>query len=125
MSRQTMETVRRRRKALGLVQANVWIREEDREAFQAAVAPFRKAARDIEQEAREEAVPFEDFTYRVRFPFAPPAAVRNTMKASGWLYDREGDVWRRRVSEQTVEALRGEAATLKVRYQASIDYEWG
>lgn len=125
MSRQTMETVRKRRKALGLVQANVWIREEDREVFQAAVAPFRKAACDAERKAREEEAPFEDFTYRVRFPISPPAAVRNAMKASGWLYDREGDVWRRRVSEQTEEALRGEAATLKVRYQASIDYEWG
>jgi len=124
MSRQTMHAVRQRRKALGLVQMNVWIHEDDKEDFQKAVAPFRERVRQIEQDAREEPLEFVPFTYLVRFPSVPPAAVRNSMKASGWVYDRDGDVWKRPVSEETVEAIRQEAVTLKIQHQAVTDYDW-
>ncbi|WKE49716.1 hypothetical protein [Gluconobacter oxydans] len=112
MSRQTMHAVRQRRKALGLVQMNVWIHEDDKEDFQKAVAPFRDRGRQIEQDAREEPLEFVPFTYLVRFPVTPPAAVRNSMKASGWVYDRDGDVWKRPVSEENLEVIRQEAVTL-------------
>lgn len=124
MSRQTMHAVRQRRKALGLVQMNVWIHEDDKDDFQKAVAPFRDLARQIEQDARDEPSEFVPFTYLVRFPVTPPAAVRNSMKASGWVYDRDGDVWKRPVSEETLEAIRQEAVTLTVRHQAVTDYDW-
>jgi hypothetical protein len=44
MGKQSMTTLRERRAERGLVQMNLWIREEDREAFAAAVAPFRERA---------------------------------------------------------------------------------
>jgi len=46
------------------------------------------------------------------------------MKASGWVYDRDGDVWKRLVSEETLEAIRQEAVTLTVQHQAVTDYDW-
>lgn len=44
MGKQSMTTLRERRAELGLVQMNLWIRDEDRAAFTAAVAPFRERA---------------------------------------------------------------------------------
>jgi hypothetical protein len=44
MGKQSMTTLRERRAERGLVQMSLWIREEDREAFTAAVAPFRERA---------------------------------------------------------------------------------
>lgn len=42
MSKQSMDTLRERLTELGLVQMNLWIRTEDRDEFEAAVAPFRE-----------------------------------------------------------------------------------
>ena len=43
-----MTALRERRAALGLVQMNLWIREEDRAEFEAAMAPFRERAAAID-----------------------------------------------------------------------------
>jgi hypothetical protein len=48
MGKQSMTTLRERRAERGLVQMNLWIREEDREAFTAAVAPFRERAGELD-----------------------------------------------------------------------------
>ncbi|KDM65093.1 hypothetical protein [Acidiphilium sp. JA12-A1] len=48
MTRQSMNTLRSRRAELGLVQMNLWIREEDRVAFEAAVAPFKARVAEID-----------------------------------------------------------------------------
>lgn len=52
MSKQSMTSLRERRAALGLVQMNLWIREEDRAAFTAAVEPFRRRAGEIDPAQR-------------------------------------------------------------------------
>ena len=48
MGKQSMTTLRERRAERGLVQMNLWIREEDREAFATAVAPFRERAGELD-----------------------------------------------------------------------------
>jgi len=48
MSKHSMTSLRERRAALGLVQMNLWIREEDRAAFTAAVEPFRERVGEID-----------------------------------------------------------------------------
>ena len=124
MSRETMAAVRKRRKELGLAQMNVWIREEDREAFLAAVAPFRESARHIEQTAPSQPSGPVPRRYRLTFPIAPPAALRNAMKVSGWRYDRDANVWTVEVSKATDETRLMEAVGLKIDHGAIIDYEW-
>jgi hypothetical protein len=52
MSKQSMTSLRERRAALGLVQMNLWIREEDRVAFIAAVDPFKQRAGEIDPAQR-------------------------------------------------------------------------
>jgi len=124
MSKKTMAAVRQRRKGLGLVQMNVWIPEDDRPAFLAAVAPFRDRAREIEQgsgKKRQMSIPH---AYRVTFPVAPPATVRNAIKASGWRYDREADVWTVEVTEATHDARMKETVRLEIDYGAVIGYDW-
>ena len=119
-----MAAVRQRRKELGLVQMNVWIPEEDRADFLAAVAPFRDQARKIEQATREKRQMPIPRAYLVTFPIVPPATVRNVMKASGWRYDREADVWRVEVTEATDETLMKQAVMLKIDHNAVIGYDW-
>nr|WP_267298851.1 hypothetical protein [Neokomagataea thailandica] len=53
----------------------------------------------------------------------PPARVRNSIKASGWVYDRDTDVWKRRVSEETLDAIRDEVVALELQHQAVIDHD--
>lgn len=52
MSKHSMASLRERRAALGLVQMNLWIREEDRAAFTAAVAPFKQRAGELDPAQR-------------------------------------------------------------------------
>ena len=52
MSKQSMTTLRERRAELGLVQMNLWIRDEDRAAFTAAVEPFRMRAAELDPAQR-------------------------------------------------------------------------
>lgn len=48
MGKHSMTSLRERRAALGLVQMNLWIREEDRAAFTAAVEPFKQRAGEMD-----------------------------------------------------------------------------
>ena len=52
MSKHSMASLRERRAALGLVQMNLWIREEDRAAFTAAVEPFKQRAGELDPAQR-------------------------------------------------------------------------
>jgi hypothetical protein len=122
MSKETMAAVRKRRKALGLVQMNVWVREEDREAFVAATVPFRKAAQGMEHVTRKQTPEPVPRGYRLTFPITPPAAVRNAMKASGWRYDRTANVWTVAASTATDETRLNEVAALKIDHGAVIDF---
>jgi hypothetical protein len=124
MSKETMAAVRDRRKGLGLVQMNVWILEEDRSAFLAAVAPFRDRAREIEQAAGKKRQTSIPRAYRVTFPITPPAAVRNAMKAAGWRYDRAADIWTGETTEATDEARLKEAVGLQIDHGGVIDFIW-
>jgi hypothetical protein len=49
MSKDSMAALRARRSQLGLVQMNLWIRDEDRAAFAAAVEPFKRRAAELDQ----------------------------------------------------------------------------
>ena len=122
MSKETMAAVRRRRKDLGLVQMNVWIPASEKEAFHAATAPFTKAARRIEEAAREPAASSSSviYAYRVTFPVTPPAALRNTMKASGWAYDRGSNAWMVDVTEATKDARIDDVVAFEVHHRAII-----
>ena len=119
-----MASVRKRRKALGLVQMNVWIEEADKKAFLAAIAPFQAVARDIEHLARENALKIIPTGYRLSFSVAPPATVRNTMKASGWHYDRVANVWNVKVDKATDEARLKEVCDLEINHGATVEHEW-
>lgn len=59
MGKQSMTTLRERRAERGLVQMNLWIREEDREAFAAAVAPFKKRAGEMDPARKPGRKPLE------------------------------------------------------------------
>ena len=48
MGKQSMTVLRERRVERGLVQVNFWIREEDRAAFEVAVAPFKDRASKLD-----------------------------------------------------------------------------
>ncbi len=48
MGKQSMTELRERRAERGLVQVNFWIREEDRAAFEVAVAPFKDRASKLD-----------------------------------------------------------------------------
>lgn len=48
MGKQSMTVLRERRAERGLVQVNFWIREEDRAAFDVAVAPFKDRASKLD-----------------------------------------------------------------------------
>ena len=52
MSKQSMTSLRERRAELGLVQMNLWIRDEDRAAFAAAVEPFKRRAGELDPAQR-------------------------------------------------------------------------
>jgi hypothetical protein len=52
MGKHSMTSLRERRAALGLVQMNLWIREEDRAAFTAAVEPFKQRAGEMDPAQR-------------------------------------------------------------------------
>ncbi|OYV68164.1 MAG: hypothetical protein B7Z67_14200 [Acidiphilium sp. 21-60-14] len=52
MSKYSMTSLRERRAELGLVQMNLWIREEDRAAFAAAVEPFKQRAGELDPTQR-------------------------------------------------------------------------
>ncbi|WP_262313287.1 hypothetical protein [Acidiphilium sp. AL] len=113
MSKQSMTSLRERRAELGLVQMNLWIREEDRAAFTAAVEPFRERAGEIDPaqrpgRKRQEAAraspqklaerrsapgPAITVPCRLIFPTKPPAHIRNAMKDEGWGYDKLSGVW--------------------------------
>ena len=121
-SKETMAAVRRCRKDLGLVQMNVWIPTSEKEAFHAATAPFIKATRRIEEAAREPAASSSSviYAYRVTFPVTPPAALRNTMKASGWAYDRGSNAWMVDVTEATKDARIDDVVAFEVHHRAII-----
>jgi hypothetical protein len=59
MSKQSMAALRERRTELGLVQMNLWIRDEDRAEFEAAVAPFRDRATEIDSAHKSGRKPLE------------------------------------------------------------------
>ncbi|WP_165927406.1 hypothetical protein [Komagataeibacter saccharivorans] len=102
---------------------NVWVPEKDRAAFLAAVTPFRNRAREIEQAAGKERKPIHRaYRLTLTFPVAPPATARNAMKASGWRYDRAGDVWTVEVTGATDDARLKEAASLKIDHGGVIDF---
>ncbi|MCP1238019.1 hypothetical protein NKW55_15905, partial [Gluconobacter kondonii] len=122
MSKTTMAAVRDRRKGLGLVQMNVWIQDEDKSAFLAAVTPFKNRAREIEQAARKTPQAAIPRAYRVTFPITPPAAVRNAMKAAGWRYDRGADIWTVETTAATDEARLKETVSLKIDHGGVIDF---
>jgi hypothetical protein len=52
MSKHSMTSLRERRAELGLVQMSLWIRDEDRTAFAAAVEPFKRRAGDLDPAQR-------------------------------------------------------------------------
>ncbi len=52
MSKHSMTSLRERRAELGLVQMNLWIRDEDRAAFAAAVEPFKRRAGELDPAQR-------------------------------------------------------------------------
>jgi len=52
MGKHSMASFRERRASLGLVQMNLWIREEDRAAFTAAVEPFKQRAGELDPAQR-------------------------------------------------------------------------
>ena len=121
MAQDSMRHLRARRVQRGLVQVNVWIKADDRAAFDVAIAPFktRAVAADGIDTARPAlmattATPTENphqpaeksrrpsqprapkpakimLPCRVVFPAKPATAIRNRMKDDGWIYDDE--VW--------------------------------
>jgi len=121
MAQESMRNLRARRVQLGLVQVNVWIKADDRAAFDVAIAAFKTRA--IEADAIGAAsssmvsapvAPIENtdppagkprratqtrapkppgimLPCRVVFQTKPATAIRNRMKDEGWVYDDE--VW--------------------------------
>lgn len=59
MGKQSMTVLRERRAERGLVQINLWIRDEDRDAFAAAVAPFRERAGEMDPAKKSGRKPLE------------------------------------------------------------------
>jgi hypothetical protein len=59
MSRQSMTDLRVRRAERGLVQMNLWIRDEDRAAFDVAVARFRQRAGELDPAMKPGRKPLE------------------------------------------------------------------
>jgi hypothetical protein len=117
-----MTDLRARRAERGLVQMNLWIRDEDRAAFDVAVARFRQRAGELDpamkpgrkpleavmasalhlerqkqsrRPKRPAAQPLATITLpcRLTFPVVPSASLRNQLKAEGWHYDRLEGVW--------------------------------
>jgi len=121
MAQESMRNLRARRVQLGLVQVNVWIKADDRAAFDVAIAAFKTRA--IEADAigaarpammATTATPIENtdqppeksrravqtrapkppgimLPCRVVFQTKPATAIRNRMKDEGWVYD--DDAW--------------------------------
>jgi hypothetical protein len=52
MGKHSMTTLRERRAERGLVQMSLWIRDEDRAAFAAAVEPFKQRAGELDPAQR-------------------------------------------------------------------------
>lgn len=87
MSKQSMAALRERRAELGLVQMNLWIREEDRAEFEAAAAPFRARAAEIDPAHKPGRKPQE----AVREPNRRSPAQRppqTSQRPSDWLAER-------------------------------------
>jgi hypothetical protein len=102
MTADAMMTLRAKRKIVGLVQKNIWLRREDIAEFERAVKPLKVAAREAIKDSRSAKLPMRRlqipkiFEHRISFPkIKPPAALRAQLKDLGWEYDRDvrGNVW--------------------------------
>jgi hypothetical protein len=121
MAQESMRNLRARRVQRGLVQVNVWIKADDRTAFDMAIAPFKTRAIEADtidaasssmtpapatpienndqpaaksrraSQPRAPKLPGIMLPCRVVFQTKPATAIRNRMKDEGWVYD--DDVW--------------------------------